>query len=198
MLNEELLSDDVSVHLKENIASGNQQAFKQLYQQFSKRLIYFARSIVKNEDAAFEIIDDVFIKVWRNKENICDIKNLKVYLYKAVKNTALNYIAQHANKNITDPFDFIDIQLKDELSPEQQLISREIHLKIDTAVNCLPPRCKMVFKLVREDGLKYKEVAEILNISENTVDAQMVIAVQRISQAVRSEFSFFPSKLRKV
>ena len=62
------------------------------------------------------------------------------------------------------------------------MITAELFRKIEKAVDELPPRCKMIFKLVRQDGLKYKEVAEILDVSTNTVDAQMVIAVKRISE----------------
>jgi RNA polymerase sigma factor (sigma-70 family) len=76
------------------------------------------------------------------------------------------------------------------LHPEQILITAEIQQKIQKAVEALPPRCKMIFKLVREDGLRYKEIAEILNISVNTIDVQMAIAVKRISMAIESEFDF--------
>ena len=77
------------------------------------------------------------------------------------------------------------------------MITAEIMKKIREAVNDLPPRCKMIFKLVREDGLRYKEVADILNVSVNTVDAQMVIAVKRIGQQVKVHFDFFPNAATK-
>jgi len=67
--------------------------------------------------------------------------------------------------------------------------------KIQLAVDALPPRCKMIFKLVREDGLRYKEIAGILNISINTIDAQMAIAVKKITAAIGAEFDF-PVKKR--
>jgi RNA polymerase sigma-70 factor (ECF subfamily) len=118
-------------------------------------------------------------------------------LYTAIKNTSLNYLSKKANEQIIEPFDFLDILLEENTSPEQNFISSEIMSKIQNAVEQLPPRCKMIFKLVRQDGLKYKEVADILNISENTVDAQMVIAVKKISEKVKSHFDFFPEKFLK-
>jgi RNA polymerase sigma factor (sigma-70 family) len=60
------------------------------------------------------------------------------------------------------------------------------------AIESLPPRCKLIFKLIREDGLKYKEVAEILNISVNTIDVQMAIAVKKICTSLRIEQSDKP------
>jgi RNA polymerase sigma-70 factor (family 1) len=180
--------------MKEKIAGGDQQAFRQLFNLYSKKLTVFATSIVKSSDAAREIVDEVFIKIWRNKATITNIQNLTVYLYTATKNTSLNYLSSRAKLNITEPFDFFAVQLADEQCPEKKMITSELLKKIHAAIESLPPRCKMVFKLVREDGLSYKEVGEILNISPKTVDAQMVIAVRQISERVRPEFDFFPGK----
>src|SRR5215218_7369426 len=85
--------------IKEKVATGDQQAFRELFNFFSKKLTQFALSIVRTNDAAREIVDEVFIKIWRNKEQIMSIHNLRVYLYTAVKNTGLNYISARAKEN---------------------------------------------------------------------------------------------------
>lgn len=177
----------------QQVVTGNQQAFRQLYHYFYQRLFHFAFSLIKTRETAEEIVEDVFIKLWNQRAGIAQISNIKVYLYTATKNTALNYLSKKARENLTEPFDDLDITLTETgYSPEQLLITAEIYHKIRHAVEALPPRCKMIFKLVREDGLKYREVAEILNISINTIDAQMAIAVQRIAEAVRRDFEYFP------
>ena len=178
--------------IKEKIAMGDQGAFRQLFNMYSKQLTQFAVAIVRSNDAAREIADEVFIKIWRNKATITNIHNLRVYLYTAAKNTALNYLSARAKENITDPFDFFFVQLPDDQTPEKKLINSELLKKINAAIDQLPPRCKMVFKLVREDGLSYKEVGAILNISPKTVDAQMVIAVKQIGEKVKRDFEYFP------
>jgi RNA polymerase sigma-70 factor (family 1) len=183
--------------LKEKIAAGDQNAFRQLFTIYSKKLTQFAASIVRSNDAAREIVDEVFIKIWRNKVSITSIHNIKVYLYSATKNTALNYLSSRARENMTEPFDFFSVQVSDELSPEKRMISSELLKKINETIEQLPPRCKMVFKLVREDGLSYKEVGQVLNISPKTVDAQMVIAIRQISERVRLDFDYFPDNSRK-
>jgi RNA polymerase sigma-70 factor (ECF subfamily) len=180
--------------IKEKIASGDQNAFRQLFNMYSRKLIQFATAIVKSNEAAREIVDEVFIKVWRNKASVTSVQNLTVYLYTATKNTALNYLSSKAKESITDPFDFFSVQLSDEQTPEKKLITSELLKKIHSAIDQLPPRCKMVFKLVREDGLSYKEVGAILNISVKTVDAQMMIAVKQISGKVSSYFDYFPRR----
>jgi RNA polymerase sigma-70 factor (family 1) len=182
-----------SQSLMQKVAEGDQLAFRGLYHIYHKRLHYFALALVKTKEAAEEIVEDVFIRLWNHQATILQINNLKIYLYTATKNTALNYLSRKAQESVVEPFDNIDIALQEtSLSPEQIMITRETYKNIREAVESLPPRCKMIFKLVREDGLRYKEVAEILNISINTIDAQMAIAVQRIAEAVRRDFEKFP------
>ncbi|WP_142687959.1 RNA polymerase sigma-70 factor [Chitinophaga polysaccharea] len=178
----------------QRIGDGDEQAFRRVFEYYSPRLNQFAYSIVKTKEAAAEIVNDVFIKIWKQREKAPSISNIRVYLYVAVKNNALNYLSSKAHRQITEPFNDIDIELSRDQSPDEKMISAELLAKITSAVESLPPRCKMIFKLVREDGLRYRDVAEILNLTINTVDAQMVIAVKRISEKVQAHFTAFPQK----
>jgi RNA polymerase sigma-70 factor (ECF subfamily) len=177
------------------IAAGDQTAFKEIYTGIYKNLYQFALAIVRNREAAEEIVQDVFIRIWRNRTQLPAVQNLRVYLYTATKNTALNYLSSKARQNITEPFDHINIELNGSVTtPEQIMITAEIDKIIREAVDALPPRCKMIFKLTREDGLKYKEVSQILNIAVNTIDVQMAIAVKRIAAALAAEFGPMPRR----
>lgn len=197
MSNNNFFNEQALQMMKEQIASGDQRAFRQLFDYYSGKLSLFAFSIVKNKEAAIEVVDEIFVKIWKQRTAVPDIGNLKTYLYTATKNAALNWLSLKANQQITEPFDYIDVQLQQEECPDQQMITAEISRNIRWAVEELPPRCKMIFKLVREDGLKYREVADILGISVNTVDAQMVIAVTRISEKIKVHFDFFPQRFLK-
>ncbi|HVX49752.1 MAG TPA: RNA polymerase sigma-70 factor [Chitinophagaceae bacterium] len=171
--------------IQQRIFNNEEEALGELYQLFSARLLQFAKAVVHNHQAAEEIVEDIFVKLWCNRTNITTIDNITVYLYIAVKNRCLNFISRKAKDMISAPFDFIDIEVVDETAtPQDILVTAEMMQNMHRAVEALPPRCKMVFKLVREDGLKYKEVAQILNISVNTVDVQMAIAVKRICNAL--------------
>ena len=172
-------------YLQEGIACGDQGALKELYQLLYKKLVQFAYVLVRSRELSEEVVEDVFIKLWSRRGQVTNIQNLKVYLYIATKNTALNYLSKRAIELTTAPFDYLDIETAEvSSSPEQLMITAEMLRKMQAAVDALPPRCKMIFKLIREDGLKYKEVSDILGISVNTIDAQMAIAVKRISAAL--------------
>lgn len=190
---------DISIinSLKTPIAEGDQVAFKKLYDLLFKKMVQFAMAIVKDQNAAVEIVDEVFVKFWKNRLTANNINNLRVYFYTAVKNTALNYLSQNVKEQKIESFDYVDFQVNDNITPEQLMITSELFSKIKMAVNELPSKCKIIFKLVREDGLTYKEVSKILNISENTVDAQLVIAVKRIREALKNHIDILPPKILK-
>jgi RNA polymerase sigma-70 factor (family 1) len=178
--------DDCLLTIQGSIAKSDQKAFAQLHTRFYRKLCQFAYSLVRSKETAEEIVEDVFIRIWSNRHSITAIDNLTVYLYVAVKNKALNILSKKAHELVTAPFDFLEIDIPSQNSdPQDLLINNEIMHRMHKAVNDLPPRCKMIFKLVREDGLKYKEVAQILNISVNTIDAQMAIAVKRICKSLQ-------------
>ncbi|WP_276482006.1 RNA polymerase sigma-70 factor [Paraflavitalea pollutisoli] len=171
--------------IQDAICTGHEPALTELYRLFSKRLLHFARAITRSPELAEEIVEDVFVKLWTNRARISEVDNLTVYLYVATKNQALNAVSQKARSLIQAPFDDLDIESSYlTADPYNDLVTAEIMKKMQEAVDNLPPRCKIIFKLVREDGLKHREVAEVLNISINTVDVQMAIAIKKICTAL--------------
>ena len=170
------------------IRAGSEPALARLYSLFSRRLHHFARLITRSPETAEEIVEDVFVKLWSNRQKITDISNLTVYLYVAVKNRSLNAVSQQARQLLQAPFDDLAIETGPVAAdPYSLLVTAEMMQKMHAAVEALPPRCKMIFKLVREDGLRHREVAEILNVSVNTVDVQMAIAIKKLCTALQVE-----------
>jgi RNA polymerase sigma-70 factor (family 1) len=180
---------DITVQLRElqtKIAQDDEAAFTQLYLHFSKKLIHFSVSLVRSKEIAEELVEDVFVKLWGHRSHIIEIENLTVYLYVAVKNRSLNALSQKAKELVASSFDYLDTAI-DEFAadPYDLMITAEMMGRMHQAIETLPPRCKMIFKLIREDGLRYKEVSDILNISVNTIDTQMAIAVKKICTALQ-------------
>jgi RNA polymerase sigma-70 factor (ECF subfamily) len=172
--------------IQRRISEDDEQALADLCRLLRKKLEHFATALVRSKELAEEIVEDVFVKLWCNRHTITQIDNLAVYLYVAVKNQSLTCLARKAKDLITTPYDQLDININHvAANPYELLVSAEMMERMYKAIDELPPRCKMIFKLVREDGLKYKEVAEILNISVNTIDVQMAIAVKRIATALQ-------------
>ena len=174
------------VFLKDRLTRYNDQAaYKELFTAFYPRLMPLAVSIIKSRQSAEEIVSDVFINIWQKRSRLEHISNLKLYLYTATRNTALNY---RERENPAQTIDLAELPVELgmlPMNPEGLLITAEMKKMIREAVNQLPNRCRLIFKLVKEDELKYREVAELLKISVKTVEAQMTIALKRIGEAVR-------------
>lgn len=158
-------------------------AFQKIYFLYYERLLKLACSFVKQTEVAEEIVNDVFVKIWGNRSKLNEVNNLTVYLYVAIKNRALNY--NEANRMICIDIESVGFELKDiSSSVEDILITAELAKVINDAVQRLPEQCKMVFKLVKEDRLKYRSVAEVLNISPKTVEYHMGNALKTIAAAI--------------
>lgn len=163
------------------------QAYKELYLLMYPNLHKFCYSLTKSKEVAEEVVSDVFIKLWQIRSQLSSINNLGVYLYRITKNLSLNYLAQ-ASRNPAIQSAHIDIESIIEFrDPEDLYISKEIIQKIKLLIQELPPQCKVIFILVREHGLTYHDVADILNISVFTVRNQLAIATKKIAEALLSE-----------
>ncbi len=177
-------------YLQEQIARNDDSAaYKELFLSFYNPLLRFAVTLVKSKESAEEIVSDVFVNIWEKRKRINSINNLKVYLFIAVKNTALNYLSRQ-NKNLTDSVDETLMNYKSiYFDPEQLMVTAEMVARIKAAIEELPPKCKLIFKLVKEEELKYRDVAEILNISSKTVESQIAIAIKKIGTSIRFDIS---------
>ena len=172
----------------------NQQAYNELFLHFYPPLHQFAFSFLRSKQLSEEAVSDVFIKIWEKRKTLHTITNLKFYLFTATRNTAFNYLKKQKGLQNLLPDDYW-VELNSVFfDPEQLMITAEMVNKIHEAVQSLPARCKLIFKLVKEEELKYREVAELLNLSIKTVENQMTLALKKIGSAIgfdvhRSVFS---------
>ena len=160
------------------------RAYHDLYEMFFSRLKKFSFSIVKSNEVAEEIVSDVFIKLWQIRGRLMEVDNLTVYLYTIAKNFSFNYITKNY-KNPVVSLGKIDVEIFINLdNPEELCISAD-HIKvIQLTIRQLPPQCRLIFQMVKEDELKYKEVAGILNVSVLTVRNQVAIATRKIAESL--------------
>ncbi|CAL1518971.1 RNA polymerase sigma-70 factor [Chitinophaga sp. MM2321] len=166
------------------LAGGDaEKALEELHHGYFHALFRFVYAIVRCKETSEEIVNDVFITLWKRRAKLADITNPEVYLFVCAKNAALKYL-QSKRITYTDLDELPDFSLKLERNPEEILISSEMLLHINKTIDQLPPKCKMIFLLAKQDNLKYREVAEVLQLSEKTVENQLVIALKKISNAI--------------
>ncbi|MES2651717.1 MAG: RNA polymerase sigma-70 factor [Bacteroidota bacterium] len=163
------------------IHKSRKSAFTEFYTVFFQKLLLTSDKYVKDIFVAEEIVQNVFLKIWESPESLEDIKSIKPYLYTAVINASISYINRQKNieqhhlkiaANLTEEY-FLD------LDEENDLI-----VLLYSEIEKLPPQCKKIFKLNRFDRLKYKEIADQLNLSERTVENHISHALKVLRAAM--------------
>lgn len=176
--------------LGKRIAGDDQLAYRQLFILFHHKLFRFVLGFTRNKELAEEIVSDVFINIWKRRSNIGEIENLKLYLYVSAKNITFNYLKKLHREQMSD-LDSVDLEPFDPFAdPGQAMITQEMNTHLRSVINKLPPRCKLIFSMVKEHGLSYRQTAQLLNLSESTVENQISIALKRIAGAI--QYSFRP------
>lgn len=137
---------------------------------------------VKSGPIAEELVSDVFFALWEDRTQLVEITNFDAYIYRIAKFKVLNYLRD--NRSLTVDLDEVPIDLFafTKTTPEDDYISGELIDAVNEAIEQLPTKSKLAFKLVREDGMKYKDAAEHLGISVKTLEAQLTFAMKKITK----------------
>jgi RNA polymerase sigma-70 factor (family 1) len=169
------------------VAAGDEAAFRQLFLQWCQLLAGYVLRITESKEVTEEIVQDVFMKIWMTRETLVDINNFKHYLLVVSRNQA---------------FDVLKKQLKEkerkrlwekENEPGFYLADNEaattVLSLVDQAIDNLPPRRKEVYLLSRHERLSYKEIADRLDISRESVKTHLKLAAASITSFIRSNLS---------
>lgn len=162
----------------------SQTAFRDFYNMTYDRLFRIAYYYVKQEEWSQEIVLDIFLKLWKQRDTLLDVKTSRDYCFILVKNASLNYLEKES-KYATHHSIPAGAQERS-YSPEESLISEELFAIYVKALDRLPERCREIFIRIREEKQSYAQVAEELDISIKTVDAQLQKAVTRLKEMISS------------
>jgi RNA polymerase sigma-70 factor (ECF subfamily) len=169
-------SKDINTQL---IQDGNHLEFARLVDVYAGDLFLYAKGIVRQAELAEEVVNDVFLRVWESREQLKEIQSLKGYLYKGVQNAAISTLRKK-HKNVVGIEDIPEFHFEPVQSVDESLISHETLMHIYRAIDLLPVQTRQVFALAKIQGLKYKEIAELLGISVKTVDYHIASAIEKL------------------
>lgn len=161
-----------ATHTGTNHTAVNREiVFESAFKEHFKALHAYAFTIIRDEKNAEEIVQNVFFKLWEKKDQIDEITSLKAYLYRATYNDSLNFLKH--NKVRAAYESYAKATGSDRNDAVDTLSAKELQAKIDKALNELPEQCRTIFQMSRFEELKYREIAEQLNLSVKTVENQM-------------------------
>ncbi len=169
------------LQLFENIRKDDVRSFENLFENYFPRLCAFACQIVNGSQIAEEIVSGVFTTIWLRRKEINIEKSVKSYLYRSVRNHAINYLKSE-KKRFTEIDDEVLNTGTGSGQPDSDLAFRELESEIEALISSMPKQRQLVFRLSRLQGLKYAEIAEKLDISVNTVQNHMVEANRYMSK----------------
>ena len=156
-----------------------QSRFSEIFRNHEQRLYLLAFRLTKSDQFAKDIIQDVFLKVWEQRDKIHAIDNMEAWLYRLTENKAIDFLRKVAADN----------RLKDAIWSQLQLIMNEaegwVEVKeynkiIQQAINDLPPQRKLIYRLHKEDGMNYQQIADELHLSRHTVKNQLFSAIHAV------------------
>ena len=172
----------VTPELLQALRSGDQNAFERIYLHYVSSVKNFLTVLTRSGEAGEEITQEVFVTLWEKRDRIDPDKNISAYIYTIAKNYAFKYF--NRKKGLLQE----DVMSADSLeaygSPDEILIQKEKEILIEIAVSQMPPQRRKIYRLSRIEGLSNSEIAEMLNISKNTVENHITSALNDLREVL--------------
>jgi RNA polymerase sigma-70 factor (ECF subfamily) len=185
--NENLHTEQALLRL---VAAGNMQAYQQLFEMYWDQVYGTGLRLTKAPEQAKDLVQDIFLKVWDNREKLQGVRNFSAYLYMTTKNLIHDQVRSRVFRESNREF-LTNYFAYTESSPQLLLEQKEMGEVLEAAINKLPPKLREVINLRRLEGLSHKEIAIRLNISYISSKTYMVRALM----ALRKEMSRHAGKL---
>jgi len=193
MLYNEIIHKNSFLQICDNVESEGKHTtsknitFSEVYIAYYSKLVRFAKEYVIIAEEAENVIQDVFVKLWERQDSLHLIENMNAYLFRLVRNKSLDYLrhklsTEKCNKYVQDSFEIeLNLKIQSLDSFDGTFVSgSNMEEIVSDAISSLPARCREIFLLSRIEGLKYKEISGRLDISVNTVENQMSIALRKL------------------
>ncbi len=161
-----------------------QEKFEIIYKTHYKVLRNVVENIINDKDASHDVVQEVFLKLWRKRDELDHILDPRSYLIKSSVNASLTYLENNKHRKV-----LTDIKIADTGNTDSNIITKELEAEIQAALDKLPPKCKAIFILSRFENMKYKQIATYLDVSEKTVENQMGIALKRMREDLKHHIS---------
>ncbi|MCE7043163.1 RNA polymerase sigma factor [Dyadobacter sp. CY312] len=168
------------------VANGDERAFRWLFNEYHHRIGAYIFRITKSHELAEEVVQDIFLKLWTNRDSLSAVTNFDAYIFVISKNHALNCLKRIAcEKALTTEIGAVGYELQIE-EPEAD---HERYLLVDEAIDRLPPQQRLVYLLSRHERLKYSEIADRLSLSRETVKKYLQISTESITCYIRKRLT---------
>jgi len=164
----------------------DRNSFELFFKKYYTRLIKFALLYVPIQEQAEDIVSDVLIKLLKKQSKFYQSEHFEGYLFMAVKNQSISYLRKQKIQYTHKTIEIASDHLFNENDPETLLEYDELTILVTKTINNLPPRRQIIFKLVKEENQKIKEVALLLDLSPKTVENHLSLAIKQLRNAIKA------------
>lgn len=174
------------LQLVKNLAGGDFNAFDTLFKRYNRNLYHFALSLLKSAEDSEDVVQEVFVRIWENRDKIKKGHSFKSFLF----TIAYNIIVDHLRKRMSDVKfrEQLEKNIQSDLTREGDTLDyKELDNRFRSLVNKLPPQRKRIFEMHRDQGMTYKEIGRKLNISHNTVRNQFSEALKFLREQMGND-----------
>mgnify|MGYP000067353667 CR=1 FL=1 len=159
-------------------------AFDQLFREHYSGLVQFANCIFKDQSRSEDVVQDLFLDLWRKRAQLTEVQSYSAYLRRAVKNKTFDQLRKEKRRPIIESDEQLDQGAQMTLSIEDELISQEKVEFIQQVIHRLPEKRRTVFIMSRREGMTYKDIAETLDVSTKTVEYHMMQSLKFLREAL--------------
>lgn len=178
-------------HLPSSDADIHEELFHNLFREYEQKLYVFVVKVLRSEALARDIIQDVFLKLWTIRDQLSQMENVNGYVYRMAENRVYDHLRTAATQENARKELWNRLQGTESEATDSKVKTREYAEVIQRAINQLPPQRRLIYLMNRQEGMKYKEIADELNLSPHTVRNQLSEAFQQVGTYVRSHLSSF-------
>ena len=167
----------------EAIRRDDKGAYETVFREYYRPMTAYAFRFLGDLPASESIVQDVFLRLWQKRKEIMITSSLQNYLFRSVKNLSINYIE---HEKIKSGYQAMVIKNESDRSEYSEFfLEFGLKQKIETAISALPEKRQEIFRLAREEGLKYREIADRLEISVKTVETQMTLSMKQLRESLK-------------
>jgi RNA polymerase sigma-70 factor (family 1) len=183
-----MIDSNIIKRLLLKVSEGDEISFSKLYNIYFSKVYNFTGCFIRSNEPRKELVADVFLSVWHNRSKLLEIESFDAYLFIIARNKSINHLNKHKLKPAYTSETSFEI-MEEKNTPECKLLYKELEVHINKSINELPEKCKLIFLMSRNEGFTYKEIANVLSLSESTVNGQMVIAIKKLGKSLRKYLS---------
>jgi RNA polymerase sigma-70 factor (ECF subfamily) len=183
------LDKQLEIECLTNLSKGDHRSYELLFLAYHPKIYHFLCGFIKNEEEAYDMTQEIFYKVWMNREMMGEVKSFKAYLFTMARHMIYNH---YEHNLVKEKYTLSQLDQPETYEPEQDMFAKDLSLLIDLVISQMPEQRQRIFKMSRREGFSSDEIASRLNIHKRTVENHISNALSDLRKALQHvSFLFF-------